>query len=109
MNETVQRLLELQELSITLREAEIVHGTQGQAGATDPLRRRQSELRQQVSPEYLSRFDRLRASGLAVVRVQNGICLGCNIAIARGDLNRIQAGKLESICPHCGKFLAVTD
>jgi len=104
MVETVARLLELQELNITLRETEIVHGT---ANSPDlcALKERVQALREQVNMDHLARFDRLMRQGLAVVRLHNDNCEGCNIGIARGDVNRMVTGKLEPICPHCGRFV----
>ncbi len=105
MNETVKRLLMLQELNITLKEAAIVHGDDLEEQDTTLLNSRVAELRLQIPPELLSRYDRLSRQGLAVVKIHHGMCLGCNIGIARGDINRILAGKLEPVCPHCGKFV----
>jgi predicted nucleic acid-binding Zn-ribbon protein len=103
MDDTIARLLELQELNITLRETEIVHGET--APDLRSLKERIRALRDQVSMDHLARFDRLMRQGLAVVRLHNDNCQGCNIGIARGDVNRMVTGKLEPICPHCGRFV----
>lgn len=108
MSDTISKLLELQELGITLRETEIVHGdTQDDDAHT--IKTRIETLRKEIGQEYLPRYDRLSKAGTAVVRIENDTCMGCNIGIARGDVNRIATGKLEPICPHCGKFVLVQE
>jgi predicted nucleic acid-binding Zn-ribbon protein len=100
----VRLLQELQELDIILREAAIVHGEDDK---TVPVEQKREDLRKQIDVDVLARYDRLIRNGLAVVGERSGMCMGCNIGIPVGDMNRIRSQKQEPICPNCGVFLAV--
>lgn len=101
----IKLLLELQELDIIVQEASIVHGKEQDS---ESIRARIQAIRTKLDPATLSRYDRLIKQGLTVVHEKNGMCMGCNLTIPVGDLNRIRSRKADSVCPHCGKFLAVT-
>jgi|GEM_PF-876990 predicted nucleic acid-binding Zn-ribbon protein len=103
-NVDIDKLSRLQELEIRISELDIVH--QGSADA-DAVHTQREALRAQIDPLVLSRFDRLRAAGLAVAHVRGGMCLSCNLSIPQGDLNRINSGKVEPSCPNCGSFVHV--
>lgn len=103
MQETLKLLLELQELGITLNEARILHGDDAEDIAE--LKQREKELREKINVDTLARYDRLSRHGLGVVRIQGGMCMGCNMSIPQGDLNRMQKAAQESICPNCGRYL----
>lgn len=97
------KLNRLQELEITLKESQIVHGDDAEASA--PLRGQIEVLRSQIDEAALTRYDRLSRHGLAVVRVLGGMCMGCNITIPQGDINRMKSGKIDPVCPHCDRFV----
>lgn len=102
METQIQQLYELQELEIVLAEGRIVHGEDAEM---EKLDRQVAALRDRIEPLALARFDRLSQYGMAVVAVRGGMCLGCNITIPVGDLNRMRTGKAEPVCPHCGRFV----
>lgn len=104
MLEEIKLLLRLQELDIILAEARIVHKIEKN---TEVVKEKVNLLREKIDLTTLSRYDRLTKQGLAVVQEMNGMCLGCNLSIPVGDLNRIRIGKMEPSCPNCGKFLAI--
>ena len=103
MLKTIESLLRLQELEITLREARIVHADDEElvAGLSAQVR----QLRGDIDPPLLARYDRQSRHGPGVVHVASGTCTGCNMGIPVGDLNRIATGKVDPVCPHCGKFV----
>ena len=105
MLEKIKLLLELQELDIILAEARIVHKHEKN---TEAVKEKVNSLRKKIDVPILSRYDRLTKQGLAVVQEMNGMCLGCNLTIPVGDLNRIKTEKMDPICPNCGKFLATS-
>ena len=102
MRDIVALLRELQELEITLREARILHGED--SGDVE-LETQIQALRGRIAVDALARYDRLSRHGLGVVPLMNEMCMGCNMSIPRGDLNRMKANKLELICPNCGRYL----
>ena len=102
MQEIVARLLELQELEITKNEATILHG---ESEEISDIEEKITKLREGIDVDALSRYDRLSRHGLGVVSVMNDMCLGCNMTIPKGDLNRMESGKQDAICPHCSRYL----
>lgn len=105
MIDTVRTLQKLQDLEITYREAVIMHG--GQNANSDSLRASIDELRGLINADCLARYDRLSKHGLAVVQVVNNQCMGCNLSIPQGDMNRMRSSRSEPICPNCGVYLAL--
>ncbi len=102
----IKLLFELQEYDLVLTETMIVHGD------TLDLKiiiAKVKELRKNIDDLTLSRYDRLYKQGLAIVHERNGMCLGCNMVIGAGDLNRMKGHKIDEICPHCGKFLLLAE
>lgn len=108
-SEIVRTLRNLQEHEITLREACIVAGDD--AVETSPLRELREHVRQlraALDPDTLARYDRMSRQRVAVVVVRQGMCMGCNMVIPKGNLNHIATGKAEPICPYCGCYVWLT-
>jgi predicted nucleic acid-binding Zn-ribbon protein len=106
MEDKIKLLYELQEFDLVLTETKIVHGDSiDLATVHDKV----NDIREKLDKLTLSRYDRLQNQGLAVVHERNGMCLGCNMVIPAGDLNRIKSRKMEEICPHCGKFILLAE
>ncbi len=104
MQETLPLLQKLQELEITLNEAKILHGDHSE------IERIEGEIeavREKIHVDSLARYDRLSRHGLAIVQLKSGMCMGCNMSVPKGDLNRMLAGKAEAICPNCGRYLSL--
>ena len=104
MQETITALLRLQELEITMKEVKIVHGESG-----DEYSKISADIestRESIDVDTLARYDRLAKHGLSIVKVRNGMCLGCNMTIPVGDLNRMKADESRApVCPNCARFL----
>jgi predicted nucleic acid-binding Zn-ribbon protein len=100
----IEILIEMQELDLILKEAKIVHQKDVDS---ESIRNKLEKLRNSIDAQTLSRFDRLIKQGLSVVQLRGGMCLGCNLSIPVGDINRIKANNAEPICPNCGKFVIV--
>jgi len=105
MNDTVDLLQKLQDLEIVLRESQIVHGNTGDEGGRAQVDLEAKELRSEIDQATLARYDRMSRQGLCVVHERKGMCLGCNLAIPQGDLNRMIRGEMRPCCPHCDRFL----
>ena len=58
----------------------------------------------------LSLYERLRASkgGLAVARVERGLCRGCLMALPTHQLQRARLGREPVLCDSCGRILYVS-
>ncbi len=68
----------------------------------------QEELRPQIEPDLLSRFDRLSSKppwlGIAGVR-DNRICLACNFTIRPQVLAEIMHGEIINVCDNCQRII----
>ena len=105
MREVLDRLLELQELELVVGESTILHGGKQEAKASR-VRKRIEALRREIDPAVLRRYDQVRGRGIAAVsREIEGVCNACRLNVPRGDLNRMQRGAMEWMCPNCGRFL----
>lgn len=107
MRELITSLLKLQGLEITLQESRIVFGDD----VTPQMRSVEEQiraLRRSLPDTEIRRFDRLKRSGIPVVKERRGVCSGCHLNIPRGDLNRMARDDLEWVCPNCGRFLLLS-
>lgn len=77
------------------------------------LERREEDLKRkqaiaaQLAPEVAALYQRVssRMSGIAVVIVENGMCVGCNMTIRPQLYNEIIGYKALHRCPTCGRIL----
>ena len=62
-----------------------------------------------VPDVLVARYDRMRVklSGVAIARLVNGHCTGCNLALSSGELDRIRHEPADSLveCEQCGRIL----
>jgi len=69
------------------------------------LRGDRNRLEQQIDPEAINTYERLRlTSGQAVVKVERGKCQGCHITVPTSQWQKAKAGDLIQ-CTSCSKIL----
>jgi uncharacterized protein len=69
------------------------------------LRAERNGLVQQIAPEALSIYERIRLTRAeAVVKVERGRCLGCHITVSTSQWQKAKAGVLIQ-CDNCGRIL----
>ena len=69
------------------------------------LRGDRNGLEQQIDPEALNTYERLRLTrGQAVVKVEKGKCQGCHITVPTSQWQKAKAGDLIQ-CTSCSKIL----
>jgi predicted nucleic acid-binding Zn-ribbon protein len=69
------------------------------------LKGERTALAQQVDPEAFGIYERIRVTrGQAVVKVEKGRCLGCNITVATSQWQKARAGELIQ-CNNCARIL----
>lgn len=103
MQRVVSDLYELQELELVLEESRILHNA-----ATEhetELKQNIETMRSRIPADMLTRYNRLRISGVGVASELKGICGHCRLNVAVGDLNRMRRGAASPVCPNCGVFL----
>lgn len=80
---------------------------QGGLQERETLLHRKQSLIQSVDGPSLALYTSLRQSknGIAVARVERGICRACGVAVPQGLLPRVRGGKEMLRCPSCGRLL----
>ena len=65
----------------------------------------------QIAADVLKKYERILAgkNGLAVVRVINNCCQGCNMDLPAQIINEIRLKKNFIICENCTRFLYIND
>jgi predicted nucleic acid-binding Zn-ribbon protein len=73
------------------------------------LEERRALLLRSIDPATLNLYTTLRASknGIAVARVERGVCRPCGVAVPQGLLVQARGGKEVVRCPTCGRLLYV--
>jgi len=69
------------------------------------LKQKWQRLAQEIEPETVGFYQELRErKGMAVARVEQGICRGCRISLPTTDLQRVRGKNLVQ-CSSCGRIL----
>ena len=108
MRQQIAALAELQELELVVEESDILHRQDAEPQIVE-VRQKIEELRARIDPETLTRYDRLRDQGPAVVSEVKGLCTGCRLNVPKGDLQRMRNGNMPWLCPNCSKFILLSD
>jgi predicted nucleic acid-binding Zn-ribbon protein len=94
--------------------ARVVEAYERDSGDADreiaSLTARREVLAAEVDEAVLRRYERLRAakSGVAVVEVKGGICVGCHVAVPERLVSRLgRDPDLLAACDGCGRLLVV--
>ena len=64
----------------------------------------------QVGPQELKLYESLRLSkkGVAIARVERGLCRGCRMTLPTNQLQRARGGRETILCNSCGRILYVS-
>jgi len=73
----------------------------------DDLEGKRSALRAEIGEELLELYDGLLKSkhGLAVVKVSDGVCLGCRVELPGIEFDRFLKSESTFTCTNCGRIL----
>ena len=66
-----------------------------------------SKLTEGLDASSLQKYEALRKSkgGLAVARVERGLCQGCRMSLPTHQQQRVRSGSQEVLCSSCGRLL----
>ncbi len=69
------------------------------------LKQRQQLLSAEIEPQVIELYREIRKQkGIAVAKVEQGICQGCRISLPTTNLQRARSGRLAQ-CSSCGRIL----
>ena len=106
LEDTSQRLEE----EWRLNQAELAEERRGLEETLKSLESRRQGLTVGMAQQELKRYDDLRLSkgGVAIAKVERGLCRGCRMALPTHQLQRARAGRETVFCNSCGRILYVS-
>jgi len=72
------------------------------------LKTQWEEIARRVEPPLMETFAKIKAKqadGVAIVRVENAVCLGCNVNIPPQMYNELQRKDSLKFCPNCQRII----
>ena len=100
IQDTLQRLIQLNELEDQLETRAKWH----EKGESQ--RALIESLRAHLLPSVLAHHDRIRAKGKhSIAAVHHGVCSGCHMELAIGNLHVLQRGDELRHCGNCGRYV----
>jgi len=98
--ETKRKAVQQQVVELELQAASFADEM---AGEVQQRERREKE----ISPDLLSKYRRLleKRQGVAVAKVQNGVCHGCNMNLRPQLYIELQKQESLILCPNCSRIL----
>ncbi len=76
------------------------------------LERQREPLIQEIDPELLDRYEKIRSRkkfGPTVVPLNDEVCTGCHMHVPAQIVNEVLAGEKIHACIHCGRLLYYKD
>ena len=69
-----------------------------------------SKLTEGLDPVSLQHYETLRKSkgGLAVAKVERGLCQGCRMSLPTHQQQRVRSGRQTVLCSSCGRMLVLS-
>lgn len=93
MNDTIEKLLQLQTLKFDDATDTAIHG-------------KIEELRGEIPTQILGHYDRLVARGKkGVAALRNQVCTGCHVQVPLATTLTLMRGDDIRICDSCGRYL----
>ena len=92
------------------RESELTQLVTRLTSEREGLAGRRQELADTVESAALRQYENLRRSkgGVAVAKVERGLCQACRMALPTRHLQQVRAGRETVLCSTCGRILLPT-
>ncbi len=89
------------------RQAELQTEIARNAAEREAVAAQRDELASTLDPVSLQLYHRLRRSkkGLAVAKVERGLCQACRMALPTQHLQKVRRGQITVLCSSCGRML----
>ena len=109
-NRTKERNLEYSDLSGEVEQRRLAIGTEikEKNRALEKLNKDFQEDREKIDPELMGIFERtkeLQVNKIALARVVDAVCQGCNVNIPPQLYNELQRRDSLKFCPKCGRII----
>ena len=108
--QSLENGLRQSEKRLRARHAELAKERDQLELALADLEVRRGGLTSQVGQHELKLYENLRLSkgGLAIAKVERGLCRGCRMALPTHQLQRARQGREPVLCNSCGRILYVS-
>ncbi len=89
------------------RQAEVTELLKENDGKAEARQSTRDSLAKDLPKPLLRKYQQIfaRRGGLAVTRVADGACLGCNMQLPPQQYNQLHRGTELQSCPHCNRLL----
>jgi predicted nucleic acid-binding Zn-ribbon protein len=85
--------------------AELINEIQRLKTGMTELKDRREKMAAEIEPRALDYYNQLKAKkGLAVAKIEQGMCQGCRISLSTAELQRVRVGHLVE-CSSCHRIL----
>ena len=89
------------------RQAELKDQIGVLAAEQEDLAKRRGTLVETLEPVALQQYERIRMTkgGLAVAKVERGLCQGCRMSLPTQQQQQVRSGRQTVLCSSCGRIL----
>jgi predicted nucleic acid-binding Zn-ribbon protein len=92
-----------------IRQEELRREIERLTEETESVTAQRNDLAATLDPASLQHYDQLRQSkgGLAVAKVERGLCQACRMSLPTQQQQRVRSGRQTVLCSSCGRILCL--
>ena len=108
--DSLERELSESRTTWEVRQAELQSQVEGWTSEVDSLLIQRKDLVDTLDPSAVQRYEGLRKTkgGVAVAKVERGLCQGCRMALPTQQQQRVRIGRQTVLCSSCGRILILS-
>ena len=108
--DSLERELSESRTTWAVRQAELQSQVEGWTSEVDSLLIQRKDLVDTLDPSAVQRYESLRKTkgGVAVAKVERGLCQGCRMALPTQQQQRVRIGRQTVLCSSCGRILILS-